>query len=65
MNAWEQARLPRESKRYVTDGNRLKTEGARPVPAWCHDYESQPITPTGSKARIMAAMERMEEVLSK
>ncbi len=55
--------MPRESKRYVADVNRLKPEGARPVPAWCHDYETQPSTPIGRKGRIMAAMEQMEEVL--
>lgn len=60
MNAWEQARLPRESKRYVADENRLKTEGARPLPWACHDYPEEPKTTPKLKARLMFAMHKME-----
>lgn len=61
MNAWEQARLKRDHKpRYVADENRARTEGARPIPAFCHDYPEEPKTNPKLKARIAAAMEQME-----
>lgn len=63
MNAWDQARLPRESKRYVVDENRVGTEGSRPWPNHCHDYPEQPKTPPKLRARLMFAMHKMECVL--
>lgn len=66
MNAWDQARVKRDdSPRYVTDENRTRTEGARPLPWHCHDYPEQPKTEPKLKARLMAAMEQMECALGK
>jgi hypothetical protein len=64
MNAWERARIKRDVKnRYVEDENRIRTEGARPLPWACHDYPPQPKTSPGLKVRINAAIGRMECLL--
>lgn len=60
MNAWEQARLPRESKRYNKDENRVKTEGARPLPWACHEYPPEQKVSPKLKARLNFAMHQME-----
>ena len=66
MNAWEQARVKQNDKpRYISDENRLKTEGARPVPRFCHDYPPQPKPDPKFKARLQAALGEMECALGK
>lgn len=65
MNAWEQARIKKDPRRYETDSNRLRTEGSRPDPRHCHEYPPEPKTEPKLKARIMCALEQMECKLGK
>lgn len=64
MNEFDRARLQRDKKRYISDGNRTITEGSRPDPRYCHEYAPRKTVSPELAVRIEVAMGKMECQLS-